>query len=636
MPVLSRKKFIAMLCPLFVLIPWGQAAMSDKKLVILGMDGLDPKLVHRFMDEGELPHFKELEENGIFSPLQTSNPPQSPVAWSCFISGGNPGQHDLFDFVIRDPSTYLPQVGMTEEKKADSSFVSKLMAGLQSPNLKTRRKGKSFWDILGEHGIKNVILRCPVTFPAEPLEGRLISGMGTPDIRGTQGVSAFYTTRTITDKDLHGRILTVTLEGGKILTDVSGPRVKGPIGSKEVTIPLAIEVLNESTIQMNLSGQTFPLKVQEWSPWVRLEFKTGPLQSLNGIVKFHLNSIEPEFELFMTPVNLDPQKPALSISYPAEYAKELSQKMGNYYTQGMPYDTWALTEKRLSEEKFLEQAYSIMEEQEKTLAMEMSQFESGLLFAYFGVSDSIQHMFWRYLDEKPVSAALSSNPNVKNAIRNIYKEMDRILGEVQKKMEPDTALIVLSDHGFGPFRRSVHINSWLRDNGFLVLKNEDKEGSEFFMNVDWSQTRAYAVGFGGIYINQFGREKSGIVYKGAEKENLKKELVQRLNAWKDKNGSAVIKKVYRNEEIYQGPYSSNGPDLFIGFHLPYRASWQTGLGGAPLPLIEDNTRAWSGDHLCDPTEVPGVFFSTKHIQPPKNVGLMNISGMILDYFGVKN
>jgi predicted AlkP superfamily phosphohydrolase/phosphomutase len=227
----------------------------------------------------------------------------------------------------------------------------------------------------------------------------------------------------------------------------------------------------------------------------------------------------------------------------------------------------------------------------------------------------------------------SDDPRFKEAIRDVYKRMDTVLGEALEKVGPDTAVLVLSDHGFDSFRRAVHVNSWLRDHGFLVLKDNAEVGEDFLQNVDWSNTRAYSVGFGGIYINQFGREKNGIVYKGAETEQVKKEIAMELTKLKDANGAAVVKKVYTSAELYQGPYAGDGPDLFIGFDRYYRASWQSGLGAAPKAVIENNDRLWGGDHLCDPTLVPGVLFSNLPLKA-EHATLLDIGPTILKYFGL--
>jgi predicted AlkP superfamily phosphohydrolase/phosphomutase len=386
-------------------------------------------------------------------------------------------------------------------------------------------------------------------------------------------------------------------------------------------------------VQLTVDTTTLELKKGDWSPWIRLKFKANIMNEITGICRFHLNSVEPDFELFSTPVNIDPQTPAMPISYPTDYAKELFEKIGNFYTQGMPYDTWAMNEGKLTEENFLEQAYSILDENVAMMRVELDRFDSGLMFCYFGITDLVSHMFWRYTDPGHPKKGKSDNPAVKHAIRDVYKRMDQVIGEALTKAGPDTAIMVLSDHGFGSFRRSVNVNSWLRDNGFLVLKDGADVGRDFLQDVDWGNTRAYSVGFGGIYVNQFGREKNGVVYKGAEAEQLKKEIAAALGKLKDGNGASVVKKVYTSEELYNGPFAGNGPDLFIGFDTYYRASWQSGLGAAPKNVIEDNDRLWGGDHLCDPRLVPGVLFSSLKLKA-ESATLLDISPTILSYFGL--
>lgn len=604
---------------------------ADRKLMVIGLDGLDPALVEKYMAEGLLPNLKSLTETGTLGRLATSNPPQSPVAWSCLISGGNPGHHDVFDFVVRDPVTHLPEIGMTQTKKA-ASGLKEIFAGLTGPSIQTRRKGGTFWDVLGKNKIKSVILRMPVTFPAEPLEGRLLSGMGTPDIRGTQGVFSYYTTSPIKDQDSRGKLIPVTWDNETIDTEVIGPRLQAGSGQKSITAPMRVTRKSPTMVHISVGESSFDLKVGEWSPWVRLSFKVNVLSDIRGVCRFHLNTVSPELALFATPVNIDPQKPAMPISFPSEYAKEMFEKVGNFYTQGMPYDTWAMNEGRLTEEQFLEQAYSILEENRAMMKVETARFDKGLLFCYFGITDLVQHMFWRYIDPDHPSKGLSQNPAVRNAIRDVYHRIDDVIGEAVAQVGNDTAVLVVSDHGFGSFRRAAHVNSWLRDHGYLALRGGDKAGGDFFVNVAWEKTHAYSVGFGGIYLNQFGRESDGIVYKGAEAEQLKKEIIDGLMQWRD-NGHPVVKHVYRREELYHGPYENDGPDLFIGFEAGYRASWQSGLGASPEGLVEDNLRAWTGDHLCDPSLVPGVIASNLKLNA-SDASLLDISPTILKFFGL--
>jgi len=457
--------------------------------------------------------------------------------------------------------------------------------------------------------------------------------MGTPDIKGTQGIFSFYTTETVNDEVVQGRVLQVLWKDNKIKTFISGPKRKNSAGTKEIQVPIELERISNNKIQIKIQDHVQTIGVGEWSPWFRVDFGLGLLQSVSGIVRFHLNALEPDLALYASPVNINPEDPAMVISHPRNYSKVIGEKLGYYYTQGMPYDTWALNEDRIDEEAFLEMAYQIQDENLKLLNHELAKFEGGLLFCYFGITDLIQHMFWRYTDPLHPNPGKNPNPKVKNAIEDVYIHMDGVLKNIEEKVDSNTFFLVLSDHGFGSFRRTVHLNSWLRDNGFLVLRGLVKEGEELFSNVDWSQSKAYSLGFGGIYVNEFGREKYGIVYKGKEKQDLKQELVEKLLKWKDLDRSKVIYRVYDGRNIYTGPYSGNGPDLFVGFNKNYRASWQTALGAAPGPLLEDNMKKWGGDHLCDPDLVPGVLLSNRNLSK-RNPQLVDLAPTILFYFGV--
>lgn len=604
----------------------------DKKLVIIGMDGLDPEILSRLMTAGALPHFKALADEGGFQKLATSNPPQSPVAWSDFISGHNPGHHDVFDFIGRNPSSYMPEIGMTETKKAEKKSLKDLFAGLAGPSVKTRRKGPTFWGVLSDNGIPSTILRCPVTFPAEPLDGRLLSGMGTPDLKGTQGIFSYFTTAYLRDGDIQGRVEKVAWQKGRIETVITGPKKREKDGTTEVKVPVTIERLGPDKIAVTIQDQTHELKVGEWSDWFRVKFPLGFMSSVSGVCRFHLNALDPDLALYASPMNIDPAKPAMKISHPDGYAAELAERIGPFYTQGMPFDTWALNEGRIDEETFLALAYEIQRENEAQLRVEMDRFEGGLLFAYFGITDLISHMFWRYIDPDHPNAGESENPAVREAIDRVYKHMDGVLGEIRRKVGHDTAIIVLSDHGFGSFRRAAHINRWLIENGYLALQDGETEGGELFRNVDWGTTRAYSVGFGGVYVNQFGREKFGVVYKGAETDDLLKEIAGKLATWKDA-GKPIIERVYFGSDLYDGPYADRGPDLFVGFKEGYRASWQTALGAAPTGLIEDNMKAWGGDHLCDPTFVPGVLLSNLKLSTDAPT-LRDIAPTVLRFFNI--
>jgi len=593
----------------------------NKKIVILGFDGLDPSIIESMMEEDKLPNFSRLKGQGSYSRLSTSNPSQSPVAWAGFATGKNPGENGIFDFIIRDPETYRLSLSLSnpEKRKTDRPI-----------------KSKCFWEYSSKAKVPTVIIGCPLTFPPYKVYGRMLSGMGVPDILGTEGTFSFYTTEPVDkNKFIEGKVFQIKRSRIMIM-NLIGPKVAGFGGeARNTKIPFKVTLQeNKNSVIIEYQGNAFELQPGQWSDWHEVTFRLGFFAKMKGVFKFYLVEISPGFKLYISPINFDPRKPYFDISYPKSYSKELADSIGLYHTQGMPIDTWAVNEMRLGEEPLLEQANEILREKTAMLEAELNRFEKGILFCYFGSSDIIQHMFWRYTDPQSPLYGKDASQEYKETIQNWYKKMDDILGKVLKTLGSDDTLIALSDHGFGSYRRSAHINSWLRKNGYLELLNPyAKSGSELLEDIDWPITKAYAIGFGGIYINQTGREKNGIVPPGKETELIKKELSEKINLWRDeKYDTPVINMVYSREEIFRGKYADKSPDLYLGFNIGYGASWQTALGGVPENLIEDNLKKWSGSHLFDPKFVQGVIFSNKKIEK-KRPSIYDVSPTILKIIG---
>ncbi len=596
----------------------------NKKILILGIDAMDPEITERLMQEGKLPNLTLLKDSGAYSRLATTVPAESAVVWTCFSTGLNPGACGIFDFVMRDPKTY----GLYLSLNNISTVNSKV-------KITTRKKGRDIWQILSGKKIPSLVYFAPNTFPVEPVLGRLIAGMGVPDITGTMGKYTFFTTRPPSRQspEPRGRIIQVTPGGNLILSALYGPRFLSSGTQKESTVPLKIILEpQEDSAYLEFQRNRIFLKKGSWSLWYKVQFKVGLLSRINGIVRFYLKSVSPEFELYASPINFDPGNPPFPISYPPAYSGQLAKKYGLYYTQGMPHDTWALTENRLDDQSFLELSDEIFRERSSILKGELRNFKKGLFFFYFDTLDAVQHMFWRYLDEE--NALYDPASAYKDTIFKYYQKIDRLIGDLSRDLSRDTILIILSDHGFGSFRRSVHLNRWLLENGYLSLQKGSRESDEFFRKIDWSKTKAYALGFGGIYLNRIGRERSGIV-KDSEVDSLRQSIINGLKQFKDPlNGQKVVSKVYVAEQIYDGDYLKDAPDLYVGFNKGYRASWQTALGGVPDSLIEDNKNKWSGDHLVDPALVPGVIFINEKCEL-KDPRITDIAPTVLELFGIK-
>ena len=460
--------------------------------------------------------------------------------------------------------------------------------------------------------------------------------MGVPDVLGTEGTFTFYTSEFVRkDKEIGGKVFQVNKSAMMVL-NLIGPRV-ATAGRRadHVKVPVKVTMRKDkNSVNIEYQNNSFTLNKGQWSDFKDVTFKLGLFKKMKGILKFYLVETQPEFKLYISPINYDPRDPYFPVAYPPGYGRELVKNIGLYYTLGMPMDTWAVNEKRLTEKPFLEQANAVLDEKNKMLDFEMSRLKSGVLFCYFESPDIIQHMFWRYTDPKHPLYEENAPAEYKNTIRSWYKKLDDTLGRVMQQLGENDDLIVLSDHGFDTFRRAAHVNSWLRQNGYLELTNPHAEsGAELLADIDWDKTRAYGIGFGAIYINQSGREGRGIVSPGRETEALKKEISEKLLEWRDeKYEKAVISRVYSREEIFRGDYADITPDLYIGFNIGYRASWQTALGGAPKDLIEDNLKKWSGSHLFDPAIIPGILLSNRKILKG-NPSIYDITPTVLKVVG---
>jgi len=642
--------FITFLLAIFSFIAWpfrflirllkGQQAYRKaavNRVVILGLDGMEPSLAEKFMAEGKLPHFSRLKKQGSYAPLETTIPSISPVAWSSFMTGVNPGKHNIFDFLSRDPKTYLPDLS-SARIRPPQKFISlgKYRIPISKPEIKGLRKSQPFWKILGDKGIFSTILRVPITFPPEKFKGHLLSGMCAPDLKGSQGTFTFYTSdpAKIIQRE-GGQNIPVEVKDNIIDTYIPGPENSLLRSAEEMKLPLRIEIdKKKKEVILQVSGQTLKLKEKTFSDWIKITFRPGLGFKVQAICRFYIIQLEPHFEMYLTPLNIDPEKPALPISHPFIYAAYLGKMLGSYITLGEANDTWALNEGVLNEEAFLKLAYYNHEEWEKMLFLALDKVKKGVVATWFETTDSLQHMFFRYLDPRHPARRYLYHDRYQKVIEELYRKMDDLVGRVMERLDKKSVLIIMSDHGFKSFRRGFNLNSWLYLNGYLTLKEGKQSSQEWFQDVDWTKTKAYGLGLAGIYLNLKGREEQGIVQPGEEANHLKQELITRLTGIKDKEtGEVAINKVYDKEKIPPGPYKDNCPDLIIGYNEGYRVSWDSVTGKVNDVIFVDNHKAWSGDHCIDPRLVPGVLFTNYPITK-KNPAIIDLAPSVLQLFGV--
>ena len=617
------------------------SANPPVRVIVLGLDGLDPTLLEGFMNQGLLPNFQRLKEQGSYSRLGTTNPALSPVAWSSFITGSNPGRHGVFDFLRRDPNTYLPDLTFTDVEKPKPLFqIGGFKFSLSKPRLRPHRKGTAFWDLTTQHRIPTTIVRTPTTFPPDKVHGRMLSGFGVPDLRGGQGTFSFYSTDIVETAGAGpggGQLVKVKFQSDTIETALIGPRDRSKNPPVDTKAPFTIQIHHSNPhASISIQGQAFDLQVGAWSDWKKVSFEMGPLTKASGMVRFYLESVSPQFSLYVSPINFDPRSPAFPISYPTSYSKELAEHIGLFHTLGQAEDTWSLNEGRVSEDTFLEQSYQVIKEREAMFLHELNRFDKGLLVCVFDTPDRIQHMFWRFHDPQHPLYNAELAKKYEDVLPKLYQTMDKILGEAMKFVDDKTVLMVLSDHGFSEFRTAVHVNRWLKEAGLLQFKEEPKPGeaNEFFQNVDWSKTKAYAVGLAGIYLNRQGRERNGIL-TNEEAAVVTDEIIRKFGELTDPTtGKKVVHKVYRKEEIYDGPYVDDAADLVVGFEEGYRFSWQTALGATPSTVFEPNAKRWSGDHCVDPPYVSGVFLANRKINT-NQPRIIDIAATILKLFEIE-
>lgn len=585
--------------------------MKGEKVLIIGIDGFDPKIVSALMEKGMLPNIKSVADEGSFFNLSASNPSQSPVAWATIASGVNPGKHGIFDFMKKDGYTIKLSLSGQNEDLSQDSYTSATSAAM-------------FWKITSDAKIPTTVIRWPLTFPPEKIEGVMLSGLGVPDIKGFLSGYTYYTTKDITSDKHTNRIIKIIpvqeAKGVSITTQIYGPKIRKEDTLRELTSPITIKIIDNSVFISTNEGR-YEAKVSEWSGWIKANFKISMFESVSAIFKVYIQNSSP-FDMYLTAVQINPKEPLLGISYPEDYSRRLAEDIGLYYTLGMPEETDGYSDGVLSKNAFLAQIKDIEDERYKMFWKEFENFKkSGGVYAFvFDSSDRMQHLFW----DKNILGNLSSD----NPIISYYLEKDEFIGEVSKKIDDNTTLIILSDHGFSSFDKSVNINNWLLEKGYMQLTDEIINSGPLFKNVDWEKTKAYSLGFNSIYLNLKNRDPNGIV-KEDEKDKLIGRLIGDLEKMEDIDGAGVIVKAYRKEDIYFGSYLDDAPDIIIGFNEGYRMNSDSAIGGFSQNTINENIKEWKGDHMVDPKFVPGVLISNKKLNE-NNARQVDILPTILD------
>ena len=650
-----------------------QKPKYTQKLIILGFDGMEPTLAERWMAEGRLPNLAKLASQGGFYRLGTTHSPESPTSWASFATGVNAGKHNIFDFLVRNPRTYQPDLGIV--KKTPPEFLFNYVP-IKRPQVTSIRGGTSFWVTAGQQGVRSSLLTVPITFPPETVEnGEMLSGLPLPDLRGTIGTFYYFATDLSRyeegNTEMGGILKRLVAERGVARTELVGPpnpivkaqlralRAKdGPLSDadklemadltarEDIRLPVTIHWNRpDRRATIEIQDTTVSLAEGEWSKWVTLEFKANLLVRLHGMVQIYLIRADKELQVYMSPVNWRPDKPPLPMSSPAAFSAELNERLGFYRTLGWAEATWPLNEDRIDEKTFMDDLFKAFEDRAQVILSRIDARKWDLLVGVSESTDRVQHMMWRFIDKTHPMYNEADAAKYGNSIERVYRRVDQFVGEVLERIEPGTQVMVLSDHGFHSFRQAVNVNTWLVNNGYLAIRGQRSAsknlddlflgGGQFWENVDWSRTKAYAMGLGQVFINLKGREGQGAVDPSEYKAVVDDLSAKLLTMTDPRSGAPIVRNVYKRDEIYSGEFVKDAPDLQVGMHDGYRVSWQTTLGGSPPgEIVYPNMRKWSGDHCgFDYQTIPGLLITNRKlaVQDPR---IVDIAPTVLKYFGI--
>lgn len=576
---------------------------------------MDPGFVERHIED--LPNLRKLRDRAGLTRLATTMPPQSPVAWATFLTGSDPDQHGIFDFVHREPSTAEPISAFGTITPPERTLrIGPWLLPLSSARIRNFRRGKTLQERLTETGIPVTMMRMPTNYPPVEGAGAALSGMGTPDLEGSLGTFTFYTDDPSVRDDqpgATGHVVHVSANDGRIALKVKGPPNTLRVDALAPELEIAMDV--DSSAQAALvraEDQRIVLRQGEWSPWIRVRFPLlpGGLSTVSGMFRLYLQQTTPRIRVYRSPLNIDPEDPVLPVSAPANYAREIAGRIGSFHTLGIDEDSSALRQGVFSLAEYEEQSRFVGREHTALLKDTLDRFQGGFLFFYFSEVDQDSHMMWGHHDDD---------------LLRTYRKVDNDIGMVMAR-QPSAEIIVMSDHGFTSFDRAVSLNSWLLQEGLMSLKPVARSvASPTLENVDWHRTNAYAIGLNGLYINLSGREQDGLVQQ-SDYQSVVADLRRRLLDWRDPDSGRPVVADVSISARKGGKYE---PDLIVGYAPGYRSSWLA--NGIEANSIQDNTDAWIGDHCMAASAVPGVLMG---ISGPQ--GLKDVNAFILRQFGVHN
>ncbi len=589
------------------------------------------------MAAGALPNLAKMRDSGgSYQRLASSNPPQSPTAWSSFATCKNPGNHGVYDFLRRNPANYVPGLGFGALKQPELAPDGVLANPAAFTNY---RKGETFWAMASAAGIATKLLVVPFAYPVERLVGgTMLCGLDVSDIRGTQSTYFAMSDRIEAVENIPGGVrLPLKFEGDVAMVMVPG--IRNPATKQFVEVPLKLTVDRPGhAVAFELAGQTAKLAENTWSEWLEWTFEVSPQFRVRAISRLHVIEAGEHVRLYMTCLQMHPRAPLAPISNPDEYAGQLVDRYGLYKTVGWRFDTKALQQNDLTDDVFLDDARKTMDWQGTLTLDEVALSPFRLMVSAWTATDRVAHMFWRFRDPKHPLYNEEGAKKYGKVVEETYAKMDEIVGKVAAKLTPDDLLMVLSDHGFHSFRKGFSINTWLIRNGYLAVKDQTDPASAFtnmkyLEAFDWTRSKAYGLGLGSIFLNLKGREGQGVV-ASEEAAALLGEIRDKLLAVADPDtGDKVFRAVYTKAEVYKGISEADAPDLQVGYADGYQTEKASAAGAAPKELLAPNDDKWSGEHAAsDVADTPGIFFSNRAMEP--NAAIVDLGVTTLKFLNV--
>lgn len=327
---------------------------------------------------------------------------------------------------------------------------------------------------------------------------------------------------------------------------------------------------------------------------------------------------------------------AKNFTYPLTLRKELENKLGRYIIrQDEKY-------RPSNPELFINEQYEILENNIQAALYLLQNKDWDFMMLHFLGTDRISHEFWHNLDPSHPQHNPDERARLGNVIQDFYQAVDKGLGKILDTLDEDTAIMIMSDHGFGPVKKFINVNVWLLENGYMKLKrniftwlrylifklgfNYDALGRliinagfgkqakklgrakrenlqrKIFLSlddVDWSRTTAYSMGnFGQIFLNLKGREPKGSVEPGEAASELLADLTENLKKLADPDtGKPVIEQLFTPEDIYHGPHLSRSPDLmFVTDGMEYKVM---GLSDFSSPKVFEPVFGTTGHHRME-------------------------------------